>query len=223
MDEVDTPSFFQVNSYPENANVIRRLQSHAAFVSLCFNIRRRSYNNSKVYIQTTWNIWPKTRALLEKLTSEEFLEAAEQARQYRPITNPVVKELLKAITRVGVTSAGSNEKKSHMLVELKSSVVYHGCPIIFVTLFPGDLHSPISLYYAGEKIGPKHFLPQWYTASYRLKIMLRNPLAVVEYFHTLINTIIEAVFKKGIFGDLRHYYGTIEYQGRGTPHLHMTV
>ena len=24
-------------------------------------------------------------------------------------------------------------------------------------------------------------------------------------------------------GDLRHYYGTIEYQGRGTPHIHMTV
>jgi hypothetical protein len=170
-----------------------------------------------------WNTWPKTRALLEKLTSEELLEAAEQARQYRPITNPAVKELLKAITRVGATSAGSNEKKSHMLVELKSSVVYHGCPIIFLTLNPGDLYSPISLYYAGEKINPKDFLPKWYTASYRLKMMLRNPLAVVEYFHTLINTIIEQVFKKGIFGDMRHYYGTIEYQGRGTPHIHMTV
>src|SRR5436190_24344544 len=82
---------------------------------------------------------------------------------------------------------------------------------------------PIFLYYAGEKIDPKHFLPHWYTASYRLNTMLRNPLAVVEYFHTLINTIIEAVFKKGIFGDMRHYYGTIEYQGRGTPHIHMTV
>ena len=106
---------------------------------------------------------------------------------------------------------------------IKSSVVYHGCPIIFLTLNPGDLHSPISLYYAGEKIDPKCFLPQWYTASYRLKIMLQNPLAVVEYFHTLVDTIIETVFKQQLFGDLRHYYGTIEYQGRGTPHIHMTV
>ena len=171
----------------------------------------------------TWNTWPKTRALLEQLTSEELLEAAEQARQYRPITNPAVKELLKAITRVGSSSAGSNEKKSHMLVELKSSVVYHGCPIIFLTLNPGDLHSPISLYYAGEKIDPKCFLPQWYTASYRLKMMLRNPLAIIEYFHTLMDTIIEAMFKQGIFGDLRHYYGMIEYQGQGTPHIHMMV
>ena len=53
--------------------------------------------------------------------------------------------------------------------------------------------------------------------------MLQNPLAVVEYFHTLVDTIIETVFKQQLFGDLRHYYGMIEYQGRGTPHLHMTV
>ena len=193
-------------------------------MSLCFDITRRSHNNSKVYIQTTWNTWPRTRALLEQLTSDELLEAAEQAQQYKPINSAAVKELLKAISRVGSTSAESNEKKSHMLIELKSSVVYHGwCLIIFITLNPGDLHSPISLYYAGEKINPKCFLPKWYTASHRLKMMLRNPLAVIEYFHTLINTIIEVVFKKGMFGDLRHYYGTIEYQGRGTPHIHMTV
>src|SRR5436190_21452664 len=119
---------------------------------------------------------------------------------------------MKTITRVRATSAGSNEKKSHMLVELKSSIVYHGCPIIFITLNPGDLHSPISLYYAGENIDPKDFLPQWYTASYRLKMMLPNPLAVVHYFHTLINTTIKAAFKKGIFGDMRHHYGVIEDQ-----------
>jgi len=84
---------------------------------------------------------------------------------------------------------------------------------MFITLNPGDLYSPISLYYAGEKINPKCFLPQWYTSSYHLKMMLRNPLAIIEYFHTLMDTIIKAVFKKGIFGDLHHYYGMIEYQG----------
>ena len=111
---------------------------------------------------------------------------------------------------MGGTSAGFNEKKSYMLVELKSSVIYHGCPIIVLTLNPGDLYLPISLYYTGEKINPKDFLPKWYTPSYHLKMMLRNPLAVVEYFHTLINTIIEQVFRKGIFRDMHRYYGMIE-------------
>ena len=62
----------------------------------------------------------------------------------------------------------------------------------------GDLHSPISLYYTGEQIDPKYFLPQWHTSSHRLKMTLENPLAVVEYFHTLINIIIKAVFQKRV-------------------------
>jgi Helitron helicase-like domain at N-terminus len=50
--------------------------------------------------------------------------------------------------------------------------------------------------------------------------MLDNPLAVVEYFH---NTIIEKMLKGGMFGELIHYQGPIEYQGRGAPHAHLVV
>ena len=46
---------------------------------------------------------------------------------------------------------------------------------------------------------------------------------MVEYFHNMITAIIENVLKEGIFGDVNHYYGTIEYQGRGTPHMHLAV
>jgi hypothetical protein len=70
----------------------------------------------------TWDTWPNTQALLEQLTSEELHEAAEQARQYCPITNLAIKELLKAITWVGSSSTSSNEKKSHMLVELRENL-----------------------------------------------------------------------------------------------------
>jgi hypothetical protein len=46
---------------------------------------------------------------------------------------------------------------------------------------------------------------------------------VVEYFHTTVNIIINTLLKGGIFGELAHHYGTIEYQGRGTPHTHLLV
>jgi len=39
----------------------------------------------------------------------------------------------------------------------------------------------------------------------------------------MVRVIIEGVLKQGMFGELTHYYGTIEYQGRFTPHLHMAV
>ena len=57
----------------------------------------------------------------------------------------------------------------------------------------------------------------------RVRALLQNPLSVVEYFHNMVRVIIEGVLKQGMFGELTHYYGTIEYQGRFTPHLHMAV
>ena len=42
-------------------------------------------------------------------------------------------------------------------------------------------------------------------------------------FHNMVGVIIKGVLKQGMFGELVHYYGTIEYQGRFTPHIHMAV
>ena len=102
-------------------------------------------------------------------------------------------------------------------------MIYHGCPIIFLTLNPGERHSPIALFYAGEKIDLESFDPELYSSEERLKRMVDNPLAVVEYFHSMVTAIIEKVLKGGVFGELIHHFGTIEYQGRYTPHIHMAV
>jgi hypothetical protein len=161
--------------------------------------------------------------MLESLTLEEIQEAGHLAEAYKPILNPKVKELLKMIAKIGGTAAGSDQKKSYMLVQLKSSMVYFGCPLIFITINPGERYSPISLYYAGEKVDLKSFDSTLYSTSDRLKIMLQNPLAVVEYFHSIVKVIIEKVLQGGLFDGLRHYYGTIEYQGRYTPHTYIAV
>ena len=72
-------------------------------------------------------------------------------------------------------------------------------------------------------IDVKKFQPKLYSLARRLKRTLNNPLAVVEYFHTMISVIIENMLKGGMFGDISHYYATIEYQGHGTPHTHLAV
>jgi Helitron helicase-like domain at N-terminus len=175
-------------------------------------------------VQTYRATWPTTQSLLTSITPEDLERAARQAERYEPITDPKVKELLKMVNIVGRSAVGSDEKKSYMLVELKSSMVYYGCPTIFLTINPGERHSPLALYYAGEEFDIKNFHPQLYNASLRLKKMLDNPLAVLEYFHNTVNTLIETMLKgNGLFGELLHYYGPIEYQGRGTPHTHLAV
>jgi len=102
-------------------------------------------------------------------------------------------------------------------------MVVHGCQLIYFTINPGERHSPVALSYASESIDVRDFNPQAFSPSERLSIMLKNPLAVVEYFHNMVNTIIEKCFKGGMFGELAHYYRTIEYQGRFAPHIHMAV
>ena len=161
--------------------------------------------------------------MIESLTSEELLDAAKKAESHERITDPRVKEFLKMISHIGATAPGSDEKKSYLLAQLKSVMVHHGCPFIFFTINPGERYSPIALFYAGEKIDGQSFDPQSHSSSDRLKIMLKNPFAIVEYFHNLVKTIIRTWFQGGMFGELAHHYGTIEYQGRFTPHIHIAV
>ena len=62
------------------------------------------------------------------LSAEELLKAADQAQKFQPISNTAIRELLKNVSRVGSTAMGSDQKKSHMLAQLKSSTVFFGCP-----------------------------------------------------------------------------------------------
>ena len=151
------------------------------------------------------------------------MQASAQAEAHQPYSSPAIQELLKGLSRVGSTAPGSDAKKSHMLAQLKSSIVHFGCPLIFLTINPHERYTPLALFYAGEKIDMKTFDPASYSMASRLKTTLDNPLAVVEYFHNMVSTIIDNVLKKGMFGDVAHFYATIEYQGRGTPHTHMAV
>ena len=202
---------------------IRRFQGHRGFVVLCYDLLRRGHSLRKSNLITSRDTWATTGPLLRSLTDERLEIAARQAAQHKPITDSAVKKLLAMVNSIGSTDPGSEERKSHLLARLKSATVYFGLPQIFITLNPADTISPLALFYAGERIDVKAFHPRLYTAGERLKTMLDNPLAVVEYFRNTIDTIIETMLKGGMFGELIHYQGPIEYQGRGTPHAHLVV
>jgi Helitron helicase-like domain at N-terminus len=102
-------------------------------------------------------------------------------------------------------------------------MIYHGCPTIFLPLNPAKTRSPIALFYGGEQIVVDDFDPEQYPSSSRLEKTINNPLAVVEYFHSMVRIIIERVLQAGIFGELSHHFGTVEYQGCKAPHIHLIV
>lgn len=202
---------------------IRRFQSHRGFVILCYDILRRRHSLSKTNLITSRDTWETTAPLLESLTDEKLTIAANQAAQHKPITDFAVKKLLSMVGSIGSTAPGSEERKSYDLARMKSATVRFGLPLIFITLNPADSVSPVALFYSGEKIDVKNFHPRLFSAAQRLKTMLDNPLAVVEYFRNTIDTVIETMLKGAMFGKLLHYQGPIEYLGRGPPHAHLLV
>src|SRR5205814_8692666 len=217
----DATTFLKVYISYLSALMIRQFQAHSAFIVSSFDISRLNHNSSKTNVLTRRRTWPSTALLLESLTAEQLMEAAGQAEKHQPITDPAIQELLKGVARVGSTASGSDERKSYMLAQLKSSIVHFGCPLIFITINPHERYTPLALFYAGDEINIRKFEPKLYSLAQRLNTTLANPLAVVEYFHNLITAIIKNILKEGMFGEIAHYYGTIEYQGRGTPHTHL--
>jgi hypothetical protein len=202
----------------------RRFQAHDTFITLCFDLSRRAATMSKVNLNTSWASWKSTRPLLESVTAEDLEYAIEQKKNHQPLTNHAVQELHNNISRIGSVVAGSDERKSYMLSELKSSVVYYGAPTVCLTINPADLHSPLILKYCGLDINLNDFfISQYYSSTYQLDMAKNNPLAVVEYFRNTVSAIFNGVLNKGVFGDLIHHYSPFEYQGRHTPHTHQAV
>src|SRR5579859_5888000 len=192
---------------------IRRFQRHRGFVVLCFDLLCRRHSLQKMNLITSRDNWETTRPLLESLTEEILMTAAHEAAKHKPISDTAVKKLLTMVNTIETKDPGSEEHKSHLLVCLKSATIYHGLPQIFITLNPVDNISPIALFYTGERIDVKSFYRQLYTAGDHLKTMLNNPLSAVEYFRNTIDMILETILKGGVFGELIHYHGPIEYQG----------
>ena len=111
-----------------------------------------THNFSKTNVLSQRKTWPASELLSSSLTPQQLLEAARQAECHEPITDPAVRKVLKGVSRVSSTGAGSDERKSDMLAQLKSSIVHFGCPLLFITINPHKKYSPLALFYAGKEI-----------------------------------------------------------------------
>jgi hypothetical protein len=161
--------------------------------------------------------------LIRTVTPQRLLAAAVIAARHESIDDQGVLALLRSVGRLGCSALGSDAKKATSLPRLKSAIVHYGLPIVFVTINPGERYSPLSLLYAGTEIDVSDFAPERFPYMERLTSMLANPLALIDYFHNTVAAIISAVIEGGLFGEGTHHYGIIEYQGRGTPHIHILV
>src|SRR5579859_1483047 len=102
---------------------IRRFQGHRGFVVLCFDLQRRRHSLQKTNLITSKDNWETTRPLLESLTEERLMTAAQEAAKHKPISDAAVKKLLAMVNTIGTKDPGTEERKSHLLARLKSATV----------------------------------------------------------------------------------------------------
>jgi hypothetical protein len=192
-------------------------------VSLAYDTSRKRKSSGSASYLTKQRNWNKTKQILDSLTVEDLEKASSQSRKENTIEDSRIRTLLGSLSRAYASIPGSDDKKAQLLVQLKSLIVRHGCPVIFLTLNPSDNFSPLALFYAGEEIDLSSFQSDDFPYQDRARKLIGNPLAVVEYFHNTVRSIIEGPLKDGLFGEMQHHFGTIEYQNRGTPHIHLAV
>ncbi|CAG8777527.1 12847_t:CDS:1, partial [Ambispora leptoticha] len=88
---------------------------------------------------------------------------------------------------------------------------------------------PIVMMYAGNEIDFENISSENFpTATERARLAHLDPSAVTKYFDVMIRCILDTIVgygKKhgGVFGNVKNYYGVVEYQDRGTPHCHLLV
>ena len=116
----------------------RRFQSHPMFAATCFNNVRLDRSSIGVKVQASYKTWEKTDKNLESVTEQQLIDASNQSKRHERISNPAVKELLSLVFRIGRNAPESDAKKSSMLVQLKSTILKHGLPLIFLTLNPAS-------------------------------------------------------------------------------------
>jgi hypothetical protein len=222
-----------------------RWREHAQFAFTIFNMiqKQRVFKSCNYYLKTT--SVEVLHATLPFLNDDNIkqaiddLNAAEFERGYHTIddiTDPnmraMYKEVFKQLRLVGGRLELTDLSRKHQRQMIYSKQINIGLPDLWLTVNPGDVHSPLVLRLAGLPLNLDAKTGFWQDFPSRIKrqlLAVRNPVAVTLYCNMLMQAIVEGLFGFGrkdksthnIFGEpVRSYSFHSEEQDRGTLHYH---
>ena len=173
--------------------------------------------------------------LLSTITPAKLEQARIEEEKKLPISDPAVRLLRKHIQATGGCVMGSDQSRYQLCSQMWLTSIYLSPPSLWITINPCDLHDPIAQIFAGENIDMDKFSafvgPD---KDEHAQNIADDPYAAAKFFHFLIKTVLETLFKievtpyqirsrKGIYGCVSAYFGVVESQGCGTLHLHIII
>ena len=199
----------------------RRFAKHPTFLFLLYDViflRQSSLGN---FLQVKKGYWDSVKHDFSTLTSVELQQAATDLQSGRPCSNPKIQQLMRDVRLISTYTPESFGQKLAMRHLLWGSIVRFGIPAIWFTLNPADLSSPLIMNLAGILEIP---VPQSASDTIR-RTAVGNPVVVAEFFHLTMKAFFTAFLRtgtgeSGILGEVSHYAGVVETNGRGMLHLH---
>lgn len=173
------------------------------------------------HLQVKKGYWASATTDLTRLTSDELRTAAAQFQSKTKISNPVIHTLINNMRIISSFNPESYGEKIRLRNLIFGKIGRLGIPLIWFTLNPHDIGNVFVVKLAGEDIP----LDDTKIASRLLKLTLKNPSLVAQYFHTIITAFFDCFFKclsreAGIFGSVSSYFGVVESTTRMMLHLH---
>lgn len=145
--------------------------------------------------------------------------------------------LLRVVSAAAGAYDGPNEQRKGYRQEAYAMCNHFGLPQLFFTFSPNDVGSATLWYYAGavdRDIFSSFNVGHLLSKSDRFRTLARDPVAGARYFRRLAHVVVEVLIgwnelcgrpraQGGAFGTCKGFYGAIEAQARGSPHIHMLI
>ncbi|CAG8587014.1 13678_t:CDS:1, partial [Acaulospora colombiana] len=211
----------------------RRFQEDEYFMYIAFNheqIRMASVQNNLSVKRSNWSKIENDLLTADTTALEDMIQKAQKG----PLTGKLSdseKQWVRVLRHIEVVASavhGSTASKRLMRNEIRSMLMDRGPPLWFITISPCDWKNPIVLYLSGEKIDVLSTGTCNFSYPDLQRRVARNPVACARFFDFAVRLFIDKILgfetdKKGLFGPVDSYYGTVEEQGRLSLHLHLLL
>lgn len=213
----------------------RRFRKHETFPFITFGITQRREALGSARIQMQRQTFEREARIISSITAQGLHSARDEEERGLPISDRSVRLLKKHVHATASRIQGSDQARYRLRSQIWSTSTVLGPPSLWITINPTDLHDPIAQIFAGEEIDMDKFMATLGPdKAKRAKNVADDPYAAAKFFHFMIATILETLFRVkvtsaqvksgiGVFGRVAAYFGTVESQGRGTLHLHILI
>ena len=212
-----------------------RFRKHDIFPFMVYSILQRRQTLLSAKLQMRRRDFDREAAVFRTITPAEMKKATEEEERGEAISNPAIRLMKSRAYATWRPVTGSDSGRLSMRTDIQATCMHFGQPSIWATINPDDIHDPISQIFAGEDIDLDKFDklagPNKQTRGINIA---QDPYAAAKFFDFIVKAVLETLMgvtitprrveiRKGVYGRVQAYYGTVECQGRGALHLHILI